>query len=241
MATAAENAALGALALRVQAKDRHAAGRLVTQLEGLVRSRASWFGRSVLHDEATIEDLRQEARMGVLRAAESWSPTGGATFMSYATMWADHRLGAYVRDRLPIVRIPDSDENAKRLRWKPARSLDVPTHDDGEATAGDLIPDDGPGADRLLAANDDAREAVEVVARALNRLPAKGRELLLRRHLSDAPETLDEIGASWGRSKQRVQQVEADALAKLVRVLGGDREGAAKRLRALVLASRFAA
>jgi RNA polymerase primary sigma factor len=91
-------------------------------------------------------------------------------------------------------------------------SLDMPVGDD--ATVADFLEDraaDSPV--RLLV--DDEREAV--VGRALTGLTPREREILrLRFGLGDAePLTLEEIGQRFDLTRERIRQVEHQALAKL--------------------------
>lgn len=66
--------------------------------------------------------------------------------------------------------------------------------------------------------NEQATKAasIRIVMRGLKH---REREVVMRRYLCDEGETLQEIGTDWGVSRERVRQVEADALAKIRRGL----------------------
>jgi RNA polymerase primary sigma factor len=95
-------------------------------------------------------------------------------------------------------------------------SLNQPFGTDGDPTElGDFLPD--PRAEEL---DDDLdrRRRRRVVQRALRSLPER-EQFVLERHygLSGAPQTLQQIGAELGLTRERVRQLEAHALATLSR------------------------
>ena len=59
-----------------------------------------------------------------------------------------------------------------------------------------------------------------VVFRALDGLDAREREVLLRRFglAGDRPQTLEEIGSRMDLSRERIRQIERDALRRMKRV-----------------------
>ncbi|MFT3775035.1 MAG: sigma-70 family RNA polymerase sigma factor [Minicystis sp.] len=93
-------------------------------------------------------------------------------------------------------------------------SFDTPAGQDDEAKLGDFVPD------RVTPAPDEqiARAHMrEQTRQLLGRLTPREQDVLRRRFgLDDAPEqTLAEIGASLSVSRERVRQIEAEALRKL--------------------------
>ena len=93
-------------------------------------------------------------------------------------------------------------------------SLDRPIGEDGDATMGDLIPD--------LAVVDPAASALEgdAVSRieaALSDLEERERMILVLRFglHGEEPKTLEEIGAYFGLTRERIRQMQNRALAKL--------------------------
>jgi RNA polymerase primary sigma factor len=124
-----------------------------------------------------------------------------------------------------LGREPSSGELAAALRLPPQRvvhlqrtaqpiaSLDAPIGDDGAALQDFLEDDSALGPDAL------AMEAAgrEVLEQALDRLPARQRQVLMLRFglHSGTPQTLEKVGAALSVSRERVRQVERDALAAL--------------------------
>jgi len=92
-------------------------------------------------------------------------------------------------------------------------SLDAPVSAEGEGTFGALLPDDT-ALDPVEEAGQSHRDAA--VRRVVAGLPERERRVLeLRFGLNGEPHTLDAIGAELGLTRERVRQVERQALAAL--------------------------
>jgi RNA polymerase primary sigma factor len=92
-------------------------------------------------------------------------------------------------------------------------SLDAPVGEDGDSSFGDLLAGSTPAADEALS----KRRLVEQTLDLLAGLTPREREILERRHgLYDREdETLEEIGRSCSLTRERIRQIEAQALEKL--------------------------
>ena len=92
-------------------------------------------------------------------------------------------------------------------------SLDRPVGDDDGATLGELVaaPDEEPLAELDVSLRNDALE------QALAELPERDAQVLrLRFGLGDAePQTLGDIAKTLGVSRERVRQIQAEALRRL--------------------------
>ena len=97
------------LALRMQAGDKNAAGRLVSQNEGyltdLARAYAPW---------CETEDLKQEAALALLDAAGHFDPTHGTKLLTYATPVMEAALSDYAAQYSSSLSIPISRYNQLR-------------------------------------------------------------------------------------------------------------------------------
>jgi len=92
-------------------------------------------------------------------------------------------------------------------------SLDQPIADEGEGSFGELFADDN-ARDPVEEANAALREAS--VRRAVGRLPDDHRRVLeLRFGLDVEPQSLEAIGRELGISRERVRQLEGEALEQL--------------------------
>ncbi|MFN2555304.1 MAG: sigma-70 family RNA polymerase sigma factor [Nitriliruptorales bacterium] len=148
------------------------------------------------------------------------------------------RLPAHVFDLLSKIRFaeldllqalgrePTEDELAAELGMTVERlreirqaaqdvvSLDTPMGEDGEATLGALIADESAPDPATTATNLLTKSAI---VRALSRLNTRERAILMWRFgIMDGEEhSLDEVGAQFGVSRERIRQIEKKTLSKL--------------------------
>src|SRR6516162_1415623 len=110
---------------------------------------------------------------------------------------------------IPVARV----EQVLSMVQEPT-SLDLPVGEDGDATLGDLI--EAPDAIDPHAVA-EANALRKVIGEALAELtPREQRILSLRFGIGGAGEhTLEEIGKMFGVTRERIRQIEANALAKL--------------------------
>ena len=97
------------LALRIQAGDKNAAERLISQNEGylteLARAYTLW---------CEMEDLKQEAALALLDAAGRFNPAYGTKLLTYATPAIEAAMGDYAAHNSPSLDIPSSRYNQLR-------------------------------------------------------------------------------------------------------------------------------
>ncbi|MEZ5767191.1 MAG: sigma-70 family RNA polymerase sigma factor [Paracoccaceae bacterium] len=129
--------------------------------------------------------------------------------------------GAYRPSEIPII--------AEKLGWTNdfthmiamllemrTNSLDLPLTEDGSAKIADVIPSEEPNPEDAVLANDFRRIVHALVASLRD---ARQRDILARRFgLNDLGEgqTLEEIGQIYGVTRERIRQIEAKALKKLL-------------------------
>jgi RNA polymerase sigma factor (sigma-70 family) len=118
---------------------------------------------------------------------------------------------------------PERVEEMLRLQQS-TLSLDAPIGEDSDSVLGDVIPDES--APDPAAVGDEARMG-RILSSALRGLAERERTVLeLRFGLgTESPQTLEEIGARFGVSRERIRQIEALALKRLRRL--GERTWAA--------------
>jgi RNA polymerase primary sigma factor len=112
---------------------------------------------------------------------------------------------------------PERINEARRAARMPL-SLETPLGEDGELTRGDLIGDDM--ATEAARESAEASDLSERLESALDELHPRERQVLrLRFGLDRGHErTLGEVGEELGVSRERIRQIEAEALAKLRRM-----------------------
>ena len=77
---------------------------LIIQNEGIIEKYARRYGRGIVENE---EDLRQECRLAMCKAATQFNPNGAAPFIAFAIPYLKHACLQYIRENAP-VRIPQS-------------------------------------------------------------------------------------------------------------------------------------
>jgi RNA polymerase primary sigma factor len=93
-------------------------------------------------------------------------------------------------------------------------SLDRPIGDEGEAAFGELVAGDEPGPEETLHVSLEQ----DTLRRAIRQLPDREREVVKLRYGLNGdrtPKSLEEIGRELGLTRERVRQVEAQALERL--------------------------
>lgn len=111
-------------------------------------------------------------------------------------------------------------EKVRSLLETPNRtlSLDVPVYDDGNAFFADRIPDKSVSSPSDAAAFNELRSNMVAALSALT--PRERTVLQMRYGLNESSDcTLQEIGEALHLSRERIRQIELDALAKLRRLL----------------------
>ena len=94
-------------------------------------------------------------------------------------------------------------------------STDAPIGSDGDTSFGDLFAAGGPTTEDEV----DATIRGDAVRRAVAKLPDRQRDVISLRFglVGDGPNSLEQIGKQLGITRERVRQIEADALRRLRR------------------------
>src|SRR5690625_2322399 len=249
--------------------DEEALARLVTAYMRLAISMA---GRYRRHG-TSMQDLVQEAHIGLIKAAARFDPDRGVRFSTYAMWWIRASVQEFIMRDWSLVRTGSTASqkslffnmrrvrarietengalghapNADEIRREIAAELRVPLRDvelmEGRLAGADLslnaqqkaeegrewvetLVDDSPRTDRLGAHRNDTETLREWLSDAFHALSQRERVILASRKLQEKPETLESLGQRFGVSKERIRQLEAQALRKM-RVQLEERHGGA--------------
>lgn len=203
------------------------------------------------------EDLRQVARLGLLKAVRSFDPERGTSFPSYAVPTVTGELKRYLRDSCWMIRPPRrvqdlrtelakaAPELAQRLgrdasEAELAAELGVTRHAVTEALASQnsLRPDsleaplDGRDPADIVGGWDGRLDAVEtrvMLRAALRQLTGCERQLLFYRYFHE--ESQQRIGERLGMTQMQVSRMLASVLVKLQGHLLGEPAGADEAVR----------
>jgi len=94
-------------------------------------------------------------------------------------------------------------------------SLDAPFDEGKDLTHLDLLQEESPSQEETLALEQEKEIREREVQKALKRLSEKEVFIIKNRIMSDEPLTLQEIGSHLKLSRERVRQIESEALKKL--------------------------
>jgi RNA polymerase primary sigma factor len=211
---------------------------LITANSRLVISVAKkYMGRGV-----PFLDLIQEGNIGLIRAAKKFDYRRGHKFSTYATWWIRQAVTRAIADQGRTIRVPvhmgdqinkqrlgrdpTVEELADALEIHPQKienmiqvarrplSLELPTDDEEDSVLGDFIKDEEVSAPDDSATHNLLREHLDLVLEGLP--PREVRILQLRYGLTDGQAyTLEEVGRKMGVTRERVRQIEAQALSRL--------------------------
>lgn len=114
--------------------------------------------------------------------------------------------------------LPVEDVNKMLRLNERIASVDTPLAGDGEKGLLDIIADEVSGSPEGILQDDDLRERLMVWLEALN---PKQKEVLARRFglLGYEPATLEEVGKEIGLTRERVRQIQVEALRRLKEVM----------------------
>ncbi len=127
----------------------------------------------------------------------------------------EHR--AYVAQALRVGE-DDVEKMASRLAAVD-RSLNAPFSEDGEGEWQDLLADENPDPETLVMEDRDQAQRAQWLGEALSRLSEREQLIIRERRLGEDSVTLEKLGERLGISKERVRQVEHQALKKLKQYL----------------------
>ncbi|MEE9514792.1 MAG: sigma-70 family RNA polymerase sigma factor [Candidatus Brocadiales bacterium] len=212
------------LARRSDGGDQKARERLIRANLRLVVSIAKHY----LNNGVPFLDLIEDGNVGLLRAVEGYDYKAGYRFSTYATCWIRQSIKRALTNTSRTIRIPAY--KAERCRMPARKEKAGREQDTINETTGPQGPTvanldsiwtliDGIADQRVKTPEEEVIEAFEK-ERVENLLASIGpREAdVIRKRFgldTDKPMTLKDIGKELHLSRERVRQIEKDALRKL--------------------------
>ena len=105
--------------------------------------------------------------------------------------------------------------NMNRRMAGPDNSLNAPLKADSEGEWQDWLVDDNPSQEKELGEVQEHTQRMGYLENALEMLNERERDILVRRRLSDEPQTLEELSKVYEISRERVRQIEVRAFEKV--------------------------
>lgn len=202
-------------------RDVAARDRLVRAYARICYSVASRYARNPAH----VEDLAQEGFFGIIRALERFDPERGTRFSGYARLWVQNFIAAAVARVSAVVDVPSRtfvDVRSGRVAEGAnnaaiAASMGVISLDEdleGQTEFNKLICS-RPTPEDISANASRNRYFRSCLEQAMQQLTDRERDVITRRALADTRETLEEIAAGHGVTRERIRQIEKTALLKM--------------------------
>jgi RNA polymerase primary sigma factor len=110
--------------------------------------------------------------------------------------------------------LPIQQAREVRAAARASASLDQPIGNEDDATLGDFVAGEDPLPDEVV----ESSLRSQLLADALRALPERQRAVVMLRYgigVGDEPKTLEEIGRRLGLTRERVRQIEVEALKRL--------------------------
>ena len=191
-----------------------------------------------------LEDIVQEGNIGLLKAADRFDPDRGCRLATYAAYWIRAEIREYVVRDYRIVRLGSSKSERRalriyrRTRERSPEALAAASGLSEERTRAllpllvardvslDRAPPEGQApADRLAAGGrtpeeeaciaDERAQLHQALEQVVSELSPRERRIVKWRWLTETPMTLEQIGQSFGVSKERVRQIEERAKKRM--------------------------
>lgn len=192
-----------AIGRRIQAGDEAAVAEMVERHTAFALAVAKPFARRNPHH---ADDIRALAMVGALTAARKYDPARGLKFNTYAVAWIRQAIIRYLKEEGGIVHRPSK----AKLPEAPVIGLDEPLSEDGPSLSKFMAQTMFPDGESVVAAQERSARARALLAR----LPAKHAAVLRMRFGIDGEDerTFIEISPRLGLSRERIRQIEREAL-----------------------------
>jgi RNA polymerase primary sigma factor len=132
------------------------------------------------------------------------------------TLWTQLGREPTLEEIAEEANLPIAQAHEVKAAARASTSLDQPVGDTEDAVFGDFVAGEGPLPDEQV----EVSLRCQALAEALAALSERERKVLILRYgLDDSdPKTLEEIGRRLGLTRERVRQIETEALKRLARL-----------------------
>jgi RNA polymerase primary sigma factor len=132
------------------------------------------------------------------------------------TLWTQLGREPTLEEVAEEANLPIAQAHEVKAAARASTSLDQPVGETEDAVFGDFVAGDGPLPDEEV----EVSLRCQALAEALGALAERERKVLILRYglVDEDPKTLEEIGRRLGLTRERVRQIETEALKRLARL-----------------------
>ena len=132
------------------------------------------------------------------------------------TLWTQLGREPTLEEVADEANLPIAQAHEVKAAARASTSLDQPVGETEDAVFGDFVAGDGPLPDEEV----EVSLRCQALAEALGALAERERKVLILRYglIDEEPKTLEEIGRRLGLTRERVRQIETEALKRLARL-----------------------
>ena len=132
------------------------------------------------------------------------------------TLWTQLGREPTLEEIAEEANLPIAQAHEVKAAARASTSLDQPVGEAEDAVFGDFVAGDGPLPDEEV----EVSLRCQALADALGALAERERKVLILRYglVDEEPKTLEEIGRRLGLTRERVRQIETEALKRLARL-----------------------
>ena len=132
------------------------------------------------------------------------------------TLWTQLGREPTLEEVAEEANLPIAQAHEVKAAARASTSLDQPVGETEDAVFGDFVAGDGPLPDEEV----EVSLRCQALAEALGALAERERKVLILRYglIDEEPKTLEEIGRRLGLTRERVRQIETEALKRLARL-----------------------
>jgi RNA polymerase primary sigma factor len=167
---------------------------------------ATWWIRQAVQRGVANKARTIRIPVHVVEREQKVARTERELFARLGHLPSEEEIAAHAK--LPLTQVREVREAARAVA-----STDAPIGADGDSSFGELFAAGGPTTEDEV----DAVFRGDAVRRAVSKLPERQRDVISLRFglVGDGPNSLEQVGRQLGITRERVRQIEAEALRRL--------------------------